>query len=126
MSPDNADEVQRAAAWPAPSSRRCARMLTMPVDELAASEGTFLTHLVTIVPNLPVWVHWQPASRPLFATRQTRRMDRRSRLGWPVRKEPCLMHSCAVSSATMVQCWPLLPNLGVQGPSKVRLTGSSC
>jgi transposase len=27
-------------------------MLTMPVDELAASEGTFLTHLLTIAPEL--------------------------------------------------------------------------
>jgi transposase len=50
--PPQANEVHRAAAWPAPSSRRCARMLTMPVDELAASEGTFLTHLLTIAPEL--------------------------------------------------------------------------
>jgi transposase len=50
--PTQASEVQRAAAWPAPSSRRCAQLLTMPANELAASERTFVSHLVTIAPEL--------------------------------------------------------------------------
>ena len=50
--PPQAAEVQRAAAWPAPSSRRCARLLTMPADELAAPEGVFVAHLAEMAPGL--------------------------------------------------------------------------
>jgi transposase len=50
--PPQAGEVQRAAAWPVPTSRRCARMLTMSADELTVSEGIFLTHLATVAPEL--------------------------------------------------------------------------
>jgi transposase len=50
--PPQAGEVQRAAAWPAPSSRRCARLLTTPADELAAPEGVFLAHLAEMAPGL--------------------------------------------------------------------------
>ena len=50
--PPQAGEVQRAAAWPAPSSRRCARMLTMLPAELEGPESVFVTHLTEIVPGL--------------------------------------------------------------------------
>jgi len=50
--PPQAGEVQRAAAWPAPSSRRCARLLSMPAAELAAPESAFLTHLAKMAPGL--------------------------------------------------------------------------
>jgi len=50
--PPEAGEVQRTAAWPAPSSRRCARLLTTAADKLDASERVFLTQLAEIVPDL--------------------------------------------------------------------------
>lgn len=50
--PSQAGEVHRTAAWSAPSSRRCARLLTMPIDELAAPESVFLGHLTKLAPEL--------------------------------------------------------------------------
>jgi len=50
--PLQAAEVQRAATWPAPSSRRCARLLTMAPDKLDAQEAVFLSHLAEIAPDL--------------------------------------------------------------------------
>jgi transposase len=47
-----ADTVRRAAAWPAPSSRRCARMLGTPADQLDAKERAFVGHLASIAPDL--------------------------------------------------------------------------
>jgi transposase len=47
-----ADAVRRAAAWPAPSSRRCARMLGMSPDRLDAKERAFVGHLASIAPDL--------------------------------------------------------------------------
>jgi transposase len=50
--PPQADEVHRMAASPAPSSRRCARLLTMLPDELEAPEDVFLAHLAEMAPAL--------------------------------------------------------------------------
>ena len=50
--PPRAAEVRRAAAWPEPSSRRCARLLTTAPDKLEAEEGVFLAHLAKAVPDL--------------------------------------------------------------------------
>ena len=47
-----ADEIRMTAAWPAPSSRRCARMLGMPRDRLATKERAFLGHLARGAPDL--------------------------------------------------------------------------
>jgi transposase len=41
-----------AAAWPPPSSRRCARLLTTPLDQLDESERLFLQHLNDTAPDL--------------------------------------------------------------------------
>jgi transposase len=46
------DAVRNAAAWPAPSSRRCARMLGTPRDRLEAKERAFLGHLARAAPDL--------------------------------------------------------------------------
>ena len=45
-------EIRPAAVWPAPSSRRCARMLGMPVDRLDTKEQTFVAHLANLAPDL--------------------------------------------------------------------------
>ena len=50
--PLRAAEVRRAAAWPEPSSRRCARLLTTAPDKLDAQEGAFLAHLAEAAPDL--------------------------------------------------------------------------
>ena len=50
--PARAAEVRRAAAWPEPSSRRCARLLTAAPDKLDAQEGAFLAHLAEAAPDL--------------------------------------------------------------------------
>lgn len=50
--PPRAAEVQRAAAWTAPSSRRCARLLTTPPGKLDALESMFLTRLAEVAPDL--------------------------------------------------------------------------
>ena len=50
--PAQAAEVRGAAAWPEPSSRRCARLLTTAPDTLDTQEGAFLTHLAEAAPNL--------------------------------------------------------------------------
>jgi transposase len=47
-----ADAIRGAAAWPAPSSRRCARMLGAPRDRLEAKEQDFLAHLASVAPDL--------------------------------------------------------------------------
>jgi transposase len=47
-----ADTVRRAAAWPAPSSRRCARMLGTPPGRLEAKERAFVGHLACAAPDL--------------------------------------------------------------------------
>ena len=52
--PPHAAEIRRAAAWPLPSSRRCARWLTMPSDKLSAQEDTFIRHLAELAPGL-IW-----------------------------------------------------------------------
>jgi transposase len=50
--PPDAAAVHRAATWPAPSSRRCARLLTVPADTLDSRERTFLSCLGEIAPDL--------------------------------------------------------------------------
>jgi transposase len=50
--PAQATEVRRAAAWPEPSSRRCAWLLTTAPDRLHAQESRFLAHLAEIAPDL--------------------------------------------------------------------------
>ncbi len=50
--PPRAAEVRRAAAWPEPSSRRCARLLTAAPDKLDAHENEFLAHLAETAPDL--------------------------------------------------------------------------
>jgi transposase len=50
--PPQAGEVQRTAAWPAPSSRRCAQLLTTASDKPDASESVFLAQLAEIAPDL--------------------------------------------------------------------------
>jgi transposase len=50
--PPQADEVRRASAWPAPSSRRCAQILTAPPDKRTEPEGMFVTHLAETAPDL--------------------------------------------------------------------------
>ncbi len=50
--PAQAAEVRGAAAWPEPSSRRCARLLTTAPDKLDAQEGAFLAHLAEAAPDL--------------------------------------------------------------------------
>lgn len=50
--PPQAAEVRCAQAWPPPSSRRCARLLTTPASKLDASEGVFLTRLAEMAPDL--------------------------------------------------------------------------
>jgi transposase len=47
-----ADTVRHAAAWPAPSSRRCARMLGTPPDRRDAKERAFVGHLASVAPDL--------------------------------------------------------------------------
>jgi transposase len=46
------DTIRRAAAWPAPSSRRCARLIGMSPDRLDAKEQAFVGHLASIAPDL--------------------------------------------------------------------------
>ncbi|MGI4799003.1 MAG: ISL3 family transposase, partial [Janthinobacterium lividum] len=48
----HAAEVRRAAAWPVPSSRRCARWLTLPSGKLSTQEGIFIRHLAELAPGL--------------------------------------------------------------------------
>lgn len=50
--PPQAAEVQRTAAWPAPSSRRCAKLLTTAPDKMDAQEGMFLARLAEVAPDL--------------------------------------------------------------------------
>ena len=47
-----ADAVRCTAAWPAPSSRRCARMLGTPPDRLDDKERAFVGHLASAAPDL--------------------------------------------------------------------------
>jgi transposase len=47
-----ADAVRRTAAWPAPSSRRCTRMIGTPPDRLDAKERAFVGHLASVAPDL--------------------------------------------------------------------------
>ncbi|MFL5337384.1 MAG: ISL3 family transposase [Geminicoccaceae bacterium] len=47
-----ADTIRRATAWPAPSSRRCARLIGMPLDRLDAKEQAFVGHLASAAPDL--------------------------------------------------------------------------
>jgi transposase len=46
------DAIRAAAAWPAPSSRRCARLLGTPPGRLEAKEQAFLGHLGGVAPDL--------------------------------------------------------------------------
>ena len=46
------DAIRTAAAWPAPSSRRCARLLGTPPGRLEAKEQAFLGHLRGVAPDL--------------------------------------------------------------------------
>jgi transposase len=50
--PPQAAEIQRMAAWPAPSSRCCAKLLTTAPAKLDAQESMFLAHLAEIAPDL--------------------------------------------------------------------------
>ncbi|MFL5287063.1 MAG: transposase [Rhodopila sp.] len=45
-----ADAERRAVTWPAPSSRLCARLLSMPPDQLEARQRVFLGHLAELAP----------------------------------------------------------------------------
>jgi transposase len=47
-----ADAVRHASTWPAPSSRRCARMIGTPPDRLDAKERAFVGHLASAAPDL--------------------------------------------------------------------------
>jgi len=47
-----ADTIRRATAWLAPSSRRCARLIGMPLDRLDAKEQAFVGHLASAAPDL--------------------------------------------------------------------------
>jgi transposase len=47
-----AEAVRPAVVWPAPSSRRCARILGMPADRVSAEEQAFLGHLANLAPDL--------------------------------------------------------------------------
>ena len=47
-----ADATHRAAAWPPPSSRRCARLLGTPPDRLEGKEQSFRSHLANVAPDL--------------------------------------------------------------------------
>lgn len=47
-----ADTIRRTAAWPAPSSRRCARIISTPLDRLDAKEQAFVNHLANAAPSL--------------------------------------------------------------------------
>lgn len=47
-----AAEIRHAAAWPEPSSRRCARLLTIPLDKLDVQESEFRAHLAQMAPDL--------------------------------------------------------------------------
>jgi transposase len=47
-----AGTVRRSAAWPAPSSRRCARLIGTPPDRLEAKERAFVGHLASAAPDL--------------------------------------------------------------------------
>lgn len=44
--------VQHAAAWPPPSSRRCAQLLTTPSEQLDDVERLFLHYLAQTAPQL--------------------------------------------------------------------------
>ncbi len=50
--PPRTAEVRRTAAWPEPSSRRCAQLLTAAPDKLDAHESEFLAHLAETAPDL--------------------------------------------------------------------------
>jgi transposase len=50
--PLGAAEVRYAATWPEPSSRRCAKLLTIPLDKLDVQEGEFRAHLAQMAPDL--------------------------------------------------------------------------
>ena len=50
--PPQAAEIRRTAAWPAPSSRCCAKLLTTEADKLDAQESMFLAHLAEAAPDL--------------------------------------------------------------------------
>ncbi len=50
--PPQAAEIRRTAAWPAPSSRRCAWLLTAPTATLDTAERLFLACLVETGPEL--------------------------------------------------------------------------
>ena len=50
--PPQAAEVRRTAAWPAPSSRYTAKLLTTAAGKLDAQESTFLAHLAEAAPGL--------------------------------------------------------------------------
>lgn len=47
-----ADAIRRATAWSAPSSRRCARLIGMPLNRLDAREQAFVGHLARAAPDL--------------------------------------------------------------------------
>src|SRR3954467_8074963 len=71
-----ADAVRHASTWPAPSSRRCARLIGMPLDRLDAKEQAFVGYLARAPPDLvragqlaialpdPRGVGWARASWP--------------------------------------------------------------
>jgi len=50
--PPQAAEGRRTAAWLAPSSRRCAKLLTTAPDKLDAKESMFLAYLADAAPDL--------------------------------------------------------------------------
>ncbi len=44
--------AESAAAWPAPSKRRCARLLTSREEDLDPKERSFVLHLGSVAPTL--------------------------------------------------------------------------
>jgi transposase len=47
-----ADAVRHTSTWLAPSSRRCARLIGMPLDKLDTKEQAFVGHLASAAPDL--------------------------------------------------------------------------
>jgi len=118
-----AAEVRRAAAWPEPSSRYCARLLTAAPDKLDAQEGEFLAHLAETAPDLTragelasgfaALIRGVPdkADEPALDTWLADARGQRS------------MRSRAASHATAMRCWPLLSSPGAPDPLRGRSTG---
>jgi transposase len=67
-----ADAERRAAIWPTPSSRLCARLLGMPPDRLKAQERAFLDRLRELAPGM---IHAGELANAFAALLRERRRD---------------------------------------------------